>query len=281
MGPILILCASLAYFPINPPLNMSTLPTPPPLSVITSQSPNSKTPLTQNDHNQYRSVSPTAPPYSPITPVMSSTNPHETARYSSPPSQNTPQPPPLIPFSESDNSDAIALRSAISILQIQRQQTLRDLKTLERQKKAAVADPEAFAADALAGKVKTTSQGGLSLGPILEKPPKGSAGECEDSAIESDVDDGPPQQSSRFDPIPGPQNVVRTPPINWAKYHIVGESLDKLHEEQKARPIPGQPRRDGDPLRAPEHIMAAPYNPWTDKLTDSPMRTRSSSKRDD
>ena len=214
---------------------------------------------------------------------MSSSDPHEdAARYPSPPPQDTPQPPPLIPFSESDNSDAIALRSAISILQIQKQQALRDLKTLERQKMAAVADPEAFAADVAAGKVKTASRGGLSVGPILEKPLKESAGDSEDSAMESEADDGRPSQiSPRFGPIPGPQNVVRTPPINWAKYHIVGESLDKLHDEQKARPIPGQPRKDGDPLRAPEHIIAAPYNPWSDKLTDSPMRTRSFSKKDD
>lgn len=119
------------------------------------------------------------------------------------------------------------------------------------------------------------------MGPILDKA-RGSAGDSEDFAMDSEVGDGRPlRESPRFGVIPGPQNIVRTPPINWAKYHIVGESLDKLHEEQKARPIPGQPRRDGDPLRAPEHIIAAPYNPWSDKLSDSPMRTRSFSKKDD
>ena len=251
------------------------VPTLPALTLTTQESSRSNS--TSDDHHQQHHAShppsPTAPPYSPITPVMSSSTINGTSNdYQSAPTPNTPQPPPLLPFSESDNSDAIALRAAISILQLQRQQSLRDLKTLEQQKKAAVADPEAFAADVAAGKVKTASQSG----------PLAGGDDFQDSALDSDEDDNRSSQtSSRFDTIPGPQNIVRTPPINWAKYHIVGEALDKLHEEQRARPTPGQPRRDDDPIRAPKHVIAAPYSPWADKQADSPMRTRSYAKKDD
>ena len=66
-------------------------------------------------------------------------------------------------------------------------------------------------------------------------------------------------------PLPSSQNVVRMPPINWSKYHIVGESLDRLHEQQQQRPSPGQPRID-DELKPREHVIAAPFDPWKDKI---------------
>lgn len=155
------------------------------------------------------------------------------------------------------------------------------MKTLEQQKMAAVANPEAFVADIMAGKLKTGSGNRPFAGPKVEREYKGSADGFQDSALDSDEDEESSQTTSRFGTVPGVQNVVRSPPINWAKYHIVGESLDKLHEEQTARPKPGQPRRDGDPLRAPKHVIAAPYSPWTDKVMDSPMRTRSGARNND
>ena len=73
--------------------------------------------------------------------------------------------------------------------------------------------------------------------------------------------------------IPGSQNVVRMPPVNWAQYHIVGESLDKLHEEQRRRPVGGDVigeedlrPREGGRERGEEHVIARPYDPFVDKL---------------
>jgi hypothetical protein len=77
--------------------------------------------------------------------------------------------------------------------------------------------------------------------------------------------DGSP--ASPFGHIPVPQNVVRMPPINWAKYQVVGEPLDRMHEEQLYRPSPGQPSRE----RAPEHVLASPYRPLVDHL-ETPSR---------
>lgn len=144
-----------------------------------------------------------------------------------------------------------------------------------------MADPEAFVVDVVAGKLKTSSGNGPLAGPNLGKEYKASP-DLQDPALDSDEGyERSSQTASKFGTVPGPQNIVRSPPINWAKYHIVGESLDKLHEEQRARPNPGQPRRDDDPLRAPKHVIAKPYSPWADKIPDSPMRTRSVTKKDD
>ena len=196
--------------------------------------------------------------------------------------------PAPVPISESDNPDAIALRSAISILQIQKQQSLRDIRTLDKMKTAAVANPEEFVKQLTAGKLTTKDSGEL-----LSFTPDQDSEEDSSKADDMEVDGGddatanpgdtPEQQAPKtdlgFGKIPKPQNVVRMPPINWAKYHIVGEPLDKLAEEQKRRPTPGEPRRDqpSETQRAPEHFIAAPYRPFVDKL-EPPMRTRSSNK---
>ena len=230
-----------------------------------------------------RSSSPPAPPYSPITPVMTTSDlaaSNGQLGYGPPEGSVQPQPPPSVPFSESDNADAMALRSAISILQIQRQQALRDMKALEEQKKLAVANPEAFADAVAAGRIKTTRSGGLFVGP-QPNVPESANGDLGDGM---DTDGGEEKKSIpqelEFGDFPGAQNVVRCPPINWAKYHIVGESLDKLHEEQRARPASGQPHTDMESERAAQHVIAAPYDPWSDSLPESSMRSRGLAKKE-
>lgn len=242
-----------------------------------SNRPNAGSSVAGGDDENQRSSSPTAPPFSPITPVFSSATPAQpSGGYGFAPPPNPIHQPPPVPISESDNPDAIALRSAISILQIQRQQSLRDLKALEKQKQAAVANPEAFAQDLSAGKVKSASTLGLFDNGTLESHnstlPRNAEGDPNNQ-------DAANQANPNFGTIPGPQNIVRCPPINWAKYHIVGEALDKLHEEQRARPTPGEPHRDEQPARMAEHVVAAPYRPWADKFTEPPMRTRSVAKK--
>ena len=196
------------------------------------------------------------------------------------PPEGSVQPPSPAPFSENDNADAMALRSAISILQIQRQQALRDMKALEQQKMLAVANPEGFADAVATGQVKTTRSGGLFVGPHpdVSEPANGDLQDGTDT--DGDDEKKPTPQKVEFGDIPGAQNVVRCPPVNWAKYHIVGESLDKLHQEQRARPAPGQPHTDMESGRAAQHVIAAPYDPWTDTLPESSMRTRGLAKKE-
>ncbi|KAL8817753.1 MAG: hypothetical protein Q9191_008085 [Dirinaria sp. TL-2023a] len=237
-----------------------------------------------DDHSHdEKPPSPIAPPYSPITPVMSTADLASTDEaYSYYPPAEAPKPPPPVPFSESDNPDAMALQSAISILQIQRQQSLQDMKTLQEQKLIATADPEGFARAVAAGELKTTRSGGVIDGLTLDLQEEELANGDSDGTANLDEDDSNAQshERSKFGAMPGLQKVVRCPPINWAKYHVVGEPLDRMHEEQRKRPTLGEPHVDEEPARAVEHVIAAPYNPWTDKLPETSMRTRSVTKKE-
>ena len=84
--------------------------------------------------------------------------------------------------------------------------------------------------------------------------------------------------------IPGSQNIVRMPPVNWAQYHIVGESLDKLHEEQRRRPVGGEvvgeeEMRPRERERGEEHVIARPYDPFVDKLAPVGRRGKEMPKK--
>ncbi len=234
-----------------------------------------------SDNGCDRTASPTRPSYSPLTPVLTSASLASTSagfqRAQSLPSPSFASSPPATTLSETDNPDAIALRSAISILQMQRQQSIRDLTILERQKHDAVADAKRFAEELESGRIATRSESmRVYLNSTIERQASPDM-DIDDQFSDPEAQIAPPQ-GPRFGPIPTPQNIVRCPPINWNKYHVVGESLDKLHDEQRLRPLPGEPHTE-DSTRAPLHVIAAPYRPFVDKIVDPPMRTRSVSKR--
>lgn len=171
-------------------------------------------------------------------------------------------PPAPEPIDFSANPDVIALKSAISVLQVQRQRATADLQALSRAKDDAVRDPEDFVKDLVAGKVNAPQSQGSALN-----------GE--------DTDQSQGDQKS-WTTLPKPQDIVRCPPINWSQYAVVGESLDKLHAEQIQRPAQGSPAVTGPggvfefqgeaegmaaQSRADRYIgVAAPYAPGRDKL---------------
>jgi len=249
--------------------------------------------MQQEAPNQDTPGTPPRPPYSPVTPEFahlvpvasneprivppplspSPTSHVPTNTYSHPPPPVNPpvfkpEPPP-VPISESENPDAIALRSAISILQMQKQQSLRDIQTLDRMKDVADADPEGFVTELAAGRLKTEDRGAVIQ--FSDNDPMETEEEDDDGKPKRTNPDGSP--ASNFGHIPTPQNVVRMPPINWAKYKVVGEPLDRMHEEQLRRPPSGAPRRE----RAPEHVLASPYRPLVDQL-ETPARLGRPSK---
>ncbi|KAK3949766.1 hypothetical protein QBC32DRAFT_348340 [Pseudoneurospora amorphoporcata] len=232
------------------------------------------------------------------------------------------QPPPPQPIAFDDNPDVLALKSAINILQLQRQRATADIQALNRAKVAALSDPGAFVADLAAGRI------GMDGDPLVNGPGVGGDGSSDDddgdddedgnededadedmNSENSDNDDGddekeeeassssesrhdqdgdismsgagagsstsapntnnnnssssknnrrkiaarrkdrvsktaskqPQDLSKTWRTLPKPQTVVRCPPINWAQYAVVGESLDKLHREQLAAPTLGVP----------------------------------------
>lgn len=210
---------------------------------------------------------PRRPSYSPVTPtLLGVTSDTHTQKGSQPEFIDEPDP---VPVSLEENTDAIALKAALSILQLQKQQSQKDIRQLNKMKAAANREPEAFINALKAGKLnKTTSQAVIDIdGDETDSDEAKRRGKVVDL-------DNPDYEFGQF---PNPQNVVRCPPINWAKYHVVGESLDKLHEEQRQRPEPGNPRRD-EYGRPPEHVVAAPYRPFVDKLEPVPGNIRRESK---
>jgi hypothetical protein len=147
---------------------------------------------------------------------------------------------------------------------MQRQQSLQDIKILDKMKAAALREPEKFVEDLKAGRLRKPDPVGIitmddSDDDITENPPKAADG----------IDNASDTASGQFGKFPNPQSIVRSPAINWDKYHVVGESLDKLHEQQRRRPGSNYLAEDHG-RQQPEHEIAAPYRPFVDKLESSP-----------
>lgn len=138
------------------------------------------------------------------------------------------------------------------------------MHALDRMKRAAASDPERFARELAAGGLSAGEKGFLNLN-VDEEEEEEEGGENDDGMQEN----GGQDPFANLGKIPTPQNIVRMPPINWAKYQIVGEPLDKMHAEQLRRPSAGEPLQD----RAPEHVLASPYRPLVDKL-ETPGKVR-------
>ncbi|KAF4978038.1 hypothetical protein FZEAL_5503 [Fusarium zealandicum] len=240
--------------------------------------------------------SPTRPPISPLTPTLSSaqlppaTNAADAgsrpALTHSQPDQAGILPPAPQPIAFDSNPDVIALKSAISILQIQRQRATADIQALSRAKDEAVQDPEAFVKDLVAGKINAPA-----------KDDSDSDSDDDDDEDEQGVNsqhqddggEGSSKQRTASEPrawtsIPQPQNVVRCPPVNWSQYAVVGDSLDKLHNEQVTRPSQGTPafvgtngtyEFKGEGKQERYMGVAAPYAPTQDRLHKKPKSKRS------
>ncbi len=274
-------------------------------------------PSQQHSPARSRSSSPVQPPYSPITPTLAAARlatestpttiaqpPQQPARvytHSQPPQTFVPPPhPPPENISLDSNPDALALRSAISILQIQRQKATADIQTLQQIKERALADPAAFA-DALAsGQIRTkpdTLFGDLTAQDAEENNDEDDENdddavmevERETSNVDTTMKDSSQGNSTKPWPhLPKPQNIIRTPPINWTQYGVVGDPLDKLHADQVMRPMEGLPARigpDGQIIpveggKRNEGIgVAAPYIPGRDKIEKTSLGTKKGGKR--
>ncbi|OAF98927.1 uncharacterized protein CC84DRAFT_409654 [Paraphaeosphaeria sporulosa] len=254
-----------------------------------STSPSSSsTPSDQRTQRRSQSRSPNRPPVSPITPTVAAAQlarpePQDARpRVAPPPPPPTAtfiQQPPSVPISESENPDAIALRSAISLLQLQREKSKRDLKALEELRAAAVSDPHAFVRslqeqrkDAAGKPVDVLTPTLADIGEAAAREGvESSYGESGAARKDSAAVEGSLKEATKFPAVPQPQNIVRCPPVNWAKYHIVGEPLDKLHDEQKRYPGSSEPPRTQSGARAPPHRVAAPYSPFTDGIGGPPV----------
>jgi hypothetical protein len=241
--------------------------------------------------------------------------------------------PSSVPISESENTDVIALRAAISVLQMQRETARRDIRNLEGMRDQALQDPDGYvralvtrvnsvgtgmkkdvglldeslkyAVEGLWVKGVDQEQGDKRLRQVIgDAEPKSNqdvemAGtKAAKSDEDSDSDSSEEEDEGKFGAPPKAQNIVRMPPVNWAKYQVVGDSLDKLHNAQRQRPTPGAPYVDmdaDDEMGPDEYMMAGPYDPYRDQgrlrndedgwsanvgpSGDHPMQTRRAARR--
>jgi hypothetical protein len=208
--------------------------------VMNTPTPQRQTP---NPTIKEESSSPTRPSYSPVTPTLPQSNlaNHDTAE------SRIDEPEPL-PLSLDDNPDAIALRATLSILQMQRQQSLRDIRHLDKMKQEAMRNPKAFVDDLKTGKLQKPTQPNIAF-----------------DTEESDEERKHEHSTSRFGTLPTPQNIVRCPPIEWSKYHVAGEALDTMHDVQQQYPGVTEEALARD-LQPQPHEIAAPYRPFVDRI---------------
>ena len=181
------------------------------------------------------------------------------------------------------NPDVIALKATMAVLLNQNNTGRKDIVTLNNMKDQALKDPEGFLRALATGEIKVRRKDPLFF-PGEEDEDEEDGKQTDDSGREAE---GPEKKKRKWDQLPSAQSVVRVPPINWAQYGIVGESLDKIHEDQLARPTEGVPARimpdgtvvhGGDGARRPADLgVAAPYTPGRDKIEK--MGTRKSGKR--
>jgi hypothetical protein len=203
------------------------------------------------DHHE-GSGSPERPSYSPVTPTLSQSSlaGQDDEREEVPPEWISE--PEALPMNLDTNPDAMALRSALSILQVQRRQAIKDMQDLEHMKEAALKDPDRFVKDLQAGKLSRPPKAGIEIDDI------------ESAAQENEA----AEDASKFGKFPRPQNVLRAPPVEWAKYHVVGEPLERMHQVQQQYPGLTEAQRAGSERPQP-HVVAAPYRPFADKLDEA------------
>jgi hypothetical protein len=249
----------------------TTTPSAPP---FLSQQPS--TVATSHTPSPLRQTSPLErPPVSPLTPTKEKESP-----FAPPPRQiythPTQQPqvaipqPPLEPIVFDENPDVIALKSTIAILQIQARNATSDIRTLQKVKERAVQNPKEFTDALVSGELEGK---GPNVPVYHDYDSEDSDGEMREEVVGG---------NKKWPTLPKPQDIVRCPPINWTQYAVVGDSLDKLHNDQVARPNEGMPRKlgpngelvfQGDGVkRATDFGVAAPYNPLTDRLDKKPKK---------
>lgn len=205
-------------------------------------------------------TSPPRPPVSPITPMRSFTDLASTITLQEETTQTVDmsgtfmEQPRSVPFDEINNPDVAAMRAAISILQMQRDKSQRDILTLEEIREVAAQDPERFRQELLSG--------GLTHESATSDPLSATFKDSEDPELDEHegreaVEDTLP----KLPKIPAPQNIFRCPPVNWDKYHIVGQGLEELDKAQKQMVNPGSAFK---PSHTSTSNVASQYSPFQD-----------------
>ena len=254
---------------------------------------------------------PSSPSRSPTTPQTSQTplsspspeqlrqSPHtENPRDEEDVEPNSLGPLPTPPDPLSTNPDALALEAATHLLSQQLLRAHADLQTLQRIRTRALEDPEAYAQALVKGQIgqrgavptrphPSTSQSVTST----RNGSEGSIGKRRKivprSPLEEVLTNGDaksqrardqPGEEAVYEPLPTPQNITRCPVIEWSKYHIVGEGLERLHRQEVLDPTVSASASAAMLASGEGHLVAgsassrfgqrgvglAPFDPWMD-----------------
>ena len=114
------------------------------------------------------------------------------------------------------------------------------MKTLRTQKGEAVQDLQGFSTGLAAGTVRMRDGGVIAFNPNMSGENVGGAEGVNGGGVEGRLEEG---KAVRME-IPSAQKVVRTPRVEWGKYHVVGEALDRLHEAERG----GEVAKEFDPF---------------------------------
>lgn len=135
--------------------------------------------------------------------------------------------------------DALALRSTLRLLILQRDRAKRDIHLLEEMRAAALAEPLEF--------LKYTQS---------QKRGRGSNLSSLNSSTESNGDTESKPDIIAGNELPKPQEVYRCPPIEWSQYKILSAPLDVLHDNQRRRlqSSPSRPSGVNGTLSSPAGI---------------------------
>ncbi|OIW35369.1 hypothetical protein CONLIGDRAFT_560723, partial [Coniochaeta ligniaria NRRL 30616] len=225
--------------------------------------------------------SPSGPPVSPITPTFEPAQlaPNSTHQQPLPPFSQTrqtfthsqpdqtgmpPPPAPPQPISFDDNPDVLALKSAISILQLQKARATRDVQSLSRAKEAALADTEAFITDLVSGRVGTEAD---RLFPDLA--PQRRAAEPADEEEEDDDDSSDEEDEDEEMAEPDQEQVAPTDtasasasasisPQNEANQAATSQSQKGKRKKQPTAPPPAWRT-----LPKPQNVVRCPPINWS------------------
>ncbi|CAG9939219.1 unnamed protein product [Clonostachys rosea f. rosea IK726] len=79
--------------------------------------------------------------------------------------------------------------------------------------------------------------------------------------------------------LPDRISIARCPPINWSQYAVVGDALEKIHDEQVKRPVQGTPGvyangiyefKGGEGRQEEYQGPTAPYDPLNEHVGNKP-----------
>ncbi|XDG06539.1 hypothetical protein ABKA04_006154 [Annulohypoxylon sp. FPYF3050] len=231
-------------------------------SAPTNPPPN-PTPIIPSANIPTRSTSPQRPPISPITPPLNpiAMPPRRTYTHTSQQPQTSIAAPLPEPIDFDTNPDVLALKSAISVLQLQRRKAEADIAALAKVKSAAMADPGAFVRDLTSGRVG------------MEEPSRASS----DDDSDSDEEMGDANANADVDekPLPSPATAIPSQHPNGAA--STSEQLPQTQPNTTTNPFikfesPAPPTTKPTPkpqpppwtkLPKPQNVVRCPPINWS------------------